>query len=62
VPDGWRILQAPEPMLLEPGEERELPFRVVTGAAKRRRARVAVDVTIGALRLGQHSEALVDVE
>jgi hypothetical protein len=33
---------------------------VVQGPAQRRN-RVAVDVRIGALRLGQHAEALVDV-
>jgi hypothetical protein len=34
---------------------------VVVGDRPAVRARVAVDVTIGALRLGQHAEALVDV-
>ena len=37
-----------------------VPFVVVVGGPVRR-ARLAVDVTVGDLRLGQHAEALVDV-
>jgi hypothetical protein len=33
----------------------------VTAGAPQRRARLAVDVTIGDLRLGQHVEAVIDV-
>jgi glyoxylase-like metal-dependent hydrolase (beta-lactamase superfamily II) len=62
VPEGWHVLDAPPPTLLGVGEEREFPLRLATGRENQRRARVAVDVTIGPLRLGQHSEALVDVE
>jgi hypothetical protein len=62
VPEGWRVLEAPPLVRLAPGEERELGFRLAPTAVPVRRARVAVDVTIGALRLGQHSEALIDVE
>jgi hypothetical protein len=45
---------------LAAGEEREVTFAVTAGEAGRR-MRVALDVTIGELRLGQHVEALVDV-
>jgi glyoxylase-like metal-dependent hydrolase (beta-lactamase superfamily II) len=61
VPDGWRT---PEPEVVVPlaaGEERGVALPVVVGDRPAVRARVAVDVTIGALRLGQHAEALVDV-
>jgi hypothetical protein len=47
---------------LEPGEEREVAFTVTAGPDARRRNRLALDVTIGELRLGQHVEALVDVQ
>ncbi|GAB3618174.1 hypothetical protein GCM10027416_27310 [Okibacterium endophyticum] len=46
---------------LEPGEEREVSFSVRVGAGAERRARIALDVTIGSLMLGQHTEALIDV-
>ncbi|BDZ46081.1 MBL fold metallo-hydrolase [Naasia aerilata] len=62
VPEGWSVLAAPPPTRLQPGEEREVELRLAAAAEPARRARVAVDVTIGPLRLGQHSEALVDVE
>ncbi|WP_210506410.1 MBL fold metallo-hydrolase [Naasia sp. SYSU D00057] len=62
VPDGWSVLGEPDPVRLRAGEEREVPLRLSAGPVPTRRARVAVDVTIGALRLGQHSEALIDVE
>ena len=62
IPAGWRG----EPELLDcelaAGEERELQFTVRVGSRAARRERVAVDVTIGSLQLGQHAEALVSVE
>jgi glyoxylase-like metal-dependent hydrolase (beta-lactamase superfamily II) len=61
VPPGWRVEPAELRMRLGPGEEAELEFAVTVGASVVRRARVAVDVTLGELRLGQHAEALVDV-
>jgi hypothetical protein len=48
--------------MLEPGEEREVQVRLTAAAEPVRRARLALDVTIGRLMLGQHAEALVDVE
>jgi hypothetical protein len=44
------------------GQEASVNFTVVTDDRVVRRARVAVEVTIGDLSLGQHVEALVDVE
>jgi hypothetical protein len=46
---------------LSAGEERRVPLAVVVGDRPATRARIAVDVTIGDLRLGQHAEALVEV-
>jgi glyoxylase-like metal-dependent hydrolase (beta-lactamase superfamily II) len=60
VPDGWAVSPATASVTLAAGEEREVTFSVTAGEAGRR-MRVALDVTIGELRLGQHVEALVDV-
>lgn len=60
VPDGWAVSPATANVTLAAGEEREVTFSVTAGEAGRR-MRVALDVTIGELRLGQHVEALVDV-
>ncbi|GMA91016.1 MBL fold metallo-hydrolase [Homoserinibacter gongjuensis] len=60
VPDGWTASPATASVPLAAGEEREVTFSVTAGEAGRR-MRVALDVTIGELRLGQHVEALVDV-
>ncbi|WP_262406168.1 MBL fold metallo-hydrolase [Protaetiibacter sp. SSC-01] len=61
VPHGWAVEPSVARATLAPGEERELVFRVTTGDAVSRRNRLAIDVTIGELRLGQHVEAIVDV-
>jgi hypothetical protein len=61
LPDGWACHPAELRIPLASGEETEAGFEVVTGGGFARRARVAVDVRIGDLRLGQHTEALVDV-
>jgi glyoxylase-like metal-dependent hydrolase (beta-lactamase superfamily II) len=60
LPDGWTSSTI-APVELAAGEEREIAFRVTVGSAPALRARVALDVTLGSLRLGQHVEALVDV-
>ncbi len=60
VPEGWTASPI-APVELSPREERAVTFTVRTGAVPQRRARIAVDVTIGQLRLGQHAEAILDV-
>jgi hypothetical protein len=62
LPDGWRLLTPTGRLRLRAHEEKELALRIAVGPAQMRRARVAIDVTIGELRLGQHAEALVDVQ
>jgi glyoxylase-like metal-dependent hydrolase (beta-lactamase superfamily II) len=62
VPRGWAIEPAEARVALEPGEEHEVAFTVTAGPHAGRRNRLALDVTIGELRLGQHVEALVDVQ
>jgi glyoxylase-like metal-dependent hydrolase (beta-lactamase superfamily II) len=61
VPDGWRAVEQEVVVPLKAGEERRIPLEVVAGDRPAARARVAVDVTIGQLRLGQHAEAIVEV-
>lgn len=59
VPEGWPQPEAAEVTLAPHGEARVVLTAVAGGAE--RRARVAADVTVGELRLGQQAEALVDV-
>ena len=62
APLGWRV-SAPElTRMLAVGEEASIPFSITAGDSASRRSRVAVDIAIGDLYLGQHAEALVDVE
>lgn len=61
LPQGWRLLTPVGALRLRGREAKELALRIAVGTGERRRARVAIDVTIGELRLGQHAEALVDV-
>lgn len=60
VPAGW---PAPEPREAElgPGGEQVLRFELTAGPPARR-ARIAADVTVDGVRLGQQAEALVEVE
>ena len=60
VPLGWRTSEAVKTLRLRPYEEATVDFDVVATAPGRRR-RIAVDVSIGDLLLGQHAEAVVDV-
>ncbi|WP_241237030.1 MBL fold metallo-hydrolase [Georgenia faecalis] len=61
VPDGWHVEPPVVHRVLGPGESVAVPFRVMPAPEVRRRARCAVDVSVGDLHLGQHAEALVDV-
>jgi glyoxylase-like metal-dependent hydrolase (beta-lactamase superfamily II) len=61
VPAGWGVVQPEVVVPLEAGEVRRVPVEVVVGDEPAKRARIAVDVTIGGLVLGQHAEALVEV-
>lgn len=61
LPPGWSAGAEVLRMRLQAGEERALAVPVTVGPGAATRARVAVDVTVGTLRLGQHAEALVEV-
>jgi glyoxylase-like metal-dependent hydrolase (beta-lactamase superfamily II) len=61
VPPGWTMDDAELRLELAPGEEAAVRFGLTAGADQNPRSRVAVDVTIGDLRLGQHAEAIVSV-
>lgn len=60
LPEGWKTSTPEISFDLAPGEERQVQIQIRCGDTAQRRARVALDVTIGTLRLGQHAEALVD--
>lgn len=60
-PEGWLASPAALSLDLEAGEWAAVPFEIRTGAAPVQRARVAVDLTAGGLRIGQAAEALVSV-
>ncbi|SEE12767.1 MBL fold metallo-hydrolase [Ruania alba] len=60
LPDGWTAV-GPDQVTLEPGGTARVPFTVTAAGPPRRRGRIAVDLTVGDLRLGQHAEALIDV-
>lgn len=60
LPLGWRSSESELEVELGPGEESSVQL-TVTPASTGRRQRIAIDVVIGDLRLGQHAEALLDV-
>jgi hypothetical protein len=60
LPAGWAAVPDVAALSLPPLGRAEIDIEVTTGPA-RRRARIAVDVSIGELHLGQHAEAIVDV-
>lgn len=61
LPVGWRAHPDEAVVALPPSGQAELDLEVVPTGPGARRRRLAVDVSIGDLRLGQHAEALVDV-
>jgi hypothetical protein len=61
TPVGWRAVQGTAEVELAGSEEHVVELEAVVQGPAARRNRVAVDVQIGELRLGQHAEALVDV-
>ncbi len=61
LPPGWRAQPDVAVVPLGAGAGADVEFEVAVGDTPQRRARMAVDVRIGDLHLGQHAEALVDV-
>lgn len=61
LPVGWRAHPDEVVVALAPQGQADVELEVVPRGPAARRRRLAVDVTIGDLRLGQHAEALVDV-
>lgn len=60
VPAGWTAPAAQE-LTVGPHAPVTLQFEVTAGTERERRARLAVDLTVGGSRFGQLAEALVDV-
>ncbi|MFC7406201.1 MBL fold metallo-hydrolase [Georgenia alba] len=61
LPEGWSARPAVVGTELPGSAEVTVPLTVTVGPRPSRRARLAIDVAVGDLRLGQHCEALVDV-
>ncbi|MGC1213734.1 MAG: MBL fold metallo-hydrolase [Micromonospora sp.] len=61
LPAGWVAVPDVAAISLPALGSAEIEVEVTVGVPQRRRARMAVDVSIGGLHLGQHAEALVDV-
>jgi hypothetical protein len=60
LPDGWTAGPV-LPLVLGPGASTEVLVTATVGGPPGANRRIAVDLTVGSLRLGQHAEALVDV-
>jgi hypothetical protein len=61
LPVGWCAVPDVVAISLPPLGRDEVEVELTVGGPPQRRARVAVDVSIGELHLGQHAEAVVDV-
>ncbi|MFI7698550.1 MBL fold metallo-hydrolase [Nonomuraea sp. NPDC049480] len=61
VPPGWEREQGSLTLRIPGGGMEQVHLRLGADVVPRRRVRLAVDLTLGDLRLGQHAEALVDV-
>jgi hypothetical protein len=61
VPRGWTVTPAALDVELPPHGRDRLRFHVSPGMSTTRRARLAADLQVGNLHLGQQAEALVDV-
>ena len=61
APIGWRVDPEVAHLRLPPSGHGEVTVQTVPCGPARRRARIAADVRIGDLDLGQHAGALVDV-
>jgi len=61
APVGWRVHPELAEVRLAPSGRGEVEVTADVQGPARRRARVAADVSIGELELGQHSVAIVDV-
>ena len=61
VPDGWEATPPDSEVPIAARAQAVVRFHVRVGPNRERRARVAVDLTVGEARFGQQAEALVDV-
>lgn len=62
VPADWRVRQGEQVLQLNGYSQSTVSFQITPPAnAMCRRSRIAVDMSVGNLRLGQQAEALVDV-
>jgi len=59
IPSGWTADRGQLRVELESGARAELEFWLTAPAEPERRSRIAVDVTVGDVRFGQHAEAIV---
>jgi len=62
VPEGWETEEQIVQLKLFPGAKKTLPLTLhIPKGIAQRRARVAVDITVGTQRLGQQAEALITI-
>lgn len=61
VPPGWTVAEPELRAVVDPGAECRLPVRIRPSAEPARKARIAVDVRVADVRLGQHADGVVTV-